>query len=689
LGETLIAPMLERPKVAITGLPWAAIAVALLFGSLAGAALAREDAPAAAGPALRAALALEAGGDPAGAAEAYGAVASATPEVADHASELRIAALQKAGRHDAVIAEAEAFRARFDQRWLRRRVWTHEAAAQQARGEEAAARAAWAEAVRGLSEGDERARWVAEIARSQERSGNAAAAAEHWREIWTRHATSPEAREAEQALARLAAADGSLAYRTPAALRERCLRLSGALRNEEALVACEAAIAAAPDDRGLLRERADVLFRMRRYPEAVDAFRALGDDDRMAVFWRTRSLARSGRIDESLATFARVTKGADPELAARAHFLSGTLLEDTDLAAAEAVYRQVEREAPTGAQRSAASWRLAWLAWRRGDFAAAARELERFSGDAPDAAERARGRYWLGRAWERLGRAQGREQLARIANDEPFTYYGWRAAVRAETGAPAAVDVASAPDAKPAAAAALPAAALRRIQILLEAGLDERAALEIQPLAGTSAGKSARLVLAQLLVEAGRFHLAQRLVIERDAEALARRPAPGEEALWWMAWPTAYDGTVERAARRHGVEPALVYAIMREESGYQPDALSVVGARGLTQIMPDTGRRLAADLGAASFDPAELFVPERNLELGAFYLSQLLGRFDGRLSAAIASYNAGPEAVARWLAADGRREDDEWVESIPYDQTRSYVKRVLRSMHVYRALYGG
>jgi soluble lytic murein transglycosylase len=104
--------------------------------------------------------------------------------------------------------------------------------------------------------------------------------------------------------------------------------------------------------------------------------------------------------------------------------------------------------------------------------------------------------------------------------------------------------------------------------------------------------------------------------------------------------------------------------------------------------MPDTGRRLAGALGAADFDATELFVPERNLELGAFYLSQLLTRFDGRMSAAIASYNAGPEAVARWLAADPTGEDDAWVESIPYDQTRGYVKRVLRSVHVYRALYG-
>jgi soluble lytic murein transglycosylase len=423
---------------------------------------------------------------------------------------------------------------------------------------------------------------------------------------------------------------------------------------------------------------------MRRYPEAVTAFGALGDDDRDAVFWRARSLARAGRIEESLATFSRVSAGADEELAARARFLSASLLEDTDLAAAESGYRTVAREAPGADQRSAAGWRIAWLAWRRGDFAAAATGFERFAAGAADPAERTRGRYWLGRAWLELGRASGREELAALASREPFTYYGWRAAGRVEGGAASTPDVASAPRLGP----ALPPATLRRIEILLEARLDERVAVEVRPLAASSPNAATRLVLAQLLLEAGRYHLAQRLVLDHDAERLGARPAPGEEALWWMAWPTAFDGTVERVARAHGVEPALVYAVMREESGYQPDALSVVGARGLVQIMPDTGRRLASDLGASAFDPAELFVPERNLELGALYLSQLVNRFDGRLSAAIASYNAGPEPVARWLAADRGRDDDEWVESIPYDQTRSYVKRVLRSVHVYRALYG-
>jgi soluble lytic murein transglycosylase len=637
---------------------------------------------------LRDALAKREAGDAAAAAERFARVAESTPDVADHAAELRIEALVASAAPEAALAAAAEFRTRHGgDPWLLSRVAAHEGAARVALGDEPAAREAFERALAGRSEGDlERPRLLAEIAASFARSGEPPAAAARWQTIYTRHVTSPEAAHAEAELARLAAADASLAYRTPAALAERCRRLSEALRNEEAMRECDAALAAAPGDRDLLLARAELRFRTRRYAEAVDAFGALGPKDANARFWRARSLARSGRIEESLAAFEKLAAGPDRELAARARFLAGTLHEDDDLAAAEASYRRVAESAPLATQRSAARWRLAWLAWRRGEYEAAAAALERFVADEPDRAEQQRGRYWLGRTFVRLGRPEGRERLAEVAGEEPLSYYGWRAAMQLGDATPPTRDVAAAPLAG--GAADLPAALVRRLQILLEAGLDERAAREIRPLAGRAADRATRLALAQLLLEAGQFHRAQRLVLDAYAEELARPPPPGAEALWWLAWPTAFDRAVERAARASGIEPALVFAIMREESGYQPDALSVVGARGLTQIMPDTGRRLASDLGAASFDPRELFVPERNLELGAFYLSQLLQRFEGRASAAIASYNAGPEAVARWLAAGAGVEDDEWVEGIPYDQTRSYVKRVLRSLHVYRTLYG-
>ena len=103
--------------------------------------------------------------------------------------------------------------------------------------------------------------------------------------------------------------------------------------------------------------------------------------------------------------------------------------------------------------------------------------------------------------------------------------------------------------------------------------------------------------------------------------------------------------------------------------------------------MPTTGERLAEQLGRDGFDPASLLEPETNLDLGAFYIAQLLSQMDGDLPAAVASYNAGPTAVRRWRKASPDLEQDVWIESIPYRETRRYVKRVLRSVQVYRALH--
>jgi soluble lytic murein transglycosylase len=134
------------------------------------------------------------------------------------------------------------------------------------------------------------------------------------------------------------------------------------------------------------------------------------------------------------------------------------------------------------------------------------------------------------------------------------------------------------------------------------------------------------------------------------------------------------------------VSPELVYSIMREESGFRASIVSPVGARGLLQIMIPTGEQLAIDHGVEDFEGEDLFDPSTNIDLGARYLAELEALFAGRTSASIASYNAGPEAVALWKGWDST-EDDEWVEAIPYSQTRSYVKRVLRSLYAYRVLY--
>ncbi|MCW5849760.1 MAG: lytic transglycosylase domain-containing protein [Anaerolineae bacterium] len=172
------------------------------------------------------------------------------------------------------------------------------------------------------------------------------------------------------------------------------------------------------------------------------------------------------------------------------------------------------------------------------------------------------------------------------------------------------------------------------------------------------------------------------------AEGLARAldTPPGESPapLQTLAFPTPYRDLVETAARRQGVDPALLWAIMRQESHFEPGATSTAGARGLTQVVPSTGQSIARALSDDDFTPADLYRPSVNIEFGAYYLAQQLRRFDGQLWAALAAYNAGPNAVPRWRAAS-----DDWalqIEAIDYAETATYVRRVLEYWGYYAGL---
>ncbi|MFW5925066.1 MAG: transglycosylase SLT domain-containing protein [Myxococcota bacterium] len=149
--------------------------------------------------------------------------------------------------------------------------------------------------------------------------------------------------------------------------------------------------------------------------------------------------------------------------------------------------------------------------------------------------------------------------------------------------------------------------------------------------------------------------------------------------------PRAHGELVERAARRHGLDPNLLFAVMRVESVYQRRIISYAGAVGLMQIMPRTGRLIASQLERHDFTAADLLDPETNLEFAAWYLASLIERFDGHLPLAIASYNGGPHNVQRWI----RRYSpdmplDAFLERIPFSQTHRYVRRVLTHYAAYR-----
>jgi soluble lytic murein transglycosylase len=159
-------------------------------------------------------------------------------------------------------------------------------------------------------------------------------------------------------------------------------------------------------------------------------------------------------------------------------------------------------------------------------------------------------------------------------------------------------------------------------------------------------------------------------------------------AFWRLAFPLPYRNELETNSRQNDLDPYSVAALIRQESEFNPRALSYANAHGLTQVMPATGRYLSKRVGMKRFSPSMLWRPDVNLKLGTYYLRSLLSSFNGRWEPALASYNAGKSRVDMWLTWADYKEPAEFVENIPIAQTRDYVQIVMRNADVYRKLYG-
>ena len=424
------------------------------------------------------------------------------------------------------------------------------------------------------------------------------------------------------------------------------------------------------------------LFRLRRYDEALPIFEQMGLDAE-GRFWRARTLARLGRVEESIIGFEALAGTETGPVALQSAYLVATLLEGRgESLRASAHYRRVASDSPDQDRAVAALWRLGWSAWKRGDFANAQIYFSEMGVRSTDDASRLQARYWKARASERLGNKDAsRREFESIASDWPLSYYGWRAQTRLGRLSPVwqRAEKESTQEKEGGGPPAMSEASAVRIALLVEAGLLPQARSELGAGLGSVSGSAEKIRVGRLLIAAEDYHGAQQLVIEGSAMDLAQGIRAGEEAIFWLAWPTAYPNLVGSSLQNlEGVDPFLVWAIMREESGFRPKVMSSAGAMGLLQLMPSTARLQAERSGLPALDEDErLLEPSVNIALGSAYLAYLFERFPERPSALIASYNAGPNAVGRWAFAES--EDDEWVENIPYVQTRRYVKRVLRS----------
>lgn len=449
--------------------------------------------------------------------------------------------------------------------------------------------------------------------------------------------------------------------------------------------------AGAPDGPELRLRRAHLLYEERDFGPARAAFQEAAERQRdperaaEAELYAARARIRGGDRAEGVAALRRLVEARPGTAAAgTALFLLGDLSGTLEQGIAH--YRRaaaVER-APEARE---ALYRLGDRSLKLGDTAAALRAWEEYVRRYPRGEETARAAYRAGVLHEKAGREDAARAMYTAAiHADPVSYHALRAGERMgvdpldRTLRTPRPWVGLASDARDA------ARALERLDALEAAGLTgewkEEMASAVRRLEGRPA---ALLALAEGVRDRG--HAVEGIRLGR--RLLKARGGEWDRRLLRVVFPYPYRDLLEDAAREAGVDPALLAGLVRQESAFNPRARSWVGATGLAQVMPATGRWIAPRVGVYDFRTQHLTVPEVSLEMGALYLRDQLRRYDGARDLALAAYNAGPGRADRWRRELGHGGDvDAFRERIPFDETRHYVQVVLRNAALYRRLYG-
>lgn len=527
---------------------------------------------------------------------------------------------------------------------------------------------------------------LAEWLESRSLPGDALAAYRRTWQQWPRSDAALRAFERSRYLETATAAEGVPAR----ALRLFADSLRGAHRCETAvevyLLFTSRPGLAAGDRARAQRGLAACLMARREFKGAEKIYRELlraSPRDRDLQIALARSLGRAGQRAEAVESLLSIARHARGRMRARARYLAALYLEELDAPRARGLLERVERQRRAGGYPRLARWRLAWSDVRADRGEEAEKRLQRLAVGSPSDVEVQRARYWLARVRSSAGKRELAERdLRALVESVPLSYYGLLAAAR--LGDTPVVERTLLGERAPES----PRPALERAGQLIEGGFPALARLELESrLRAGRLDRESRLRLAGLLRRIGDHYRALRLVVDGFGDALEEGIDTRWREAWELAWPRPYGDKVRAAVSEFDGDPSLVYAVMREESTFRPGVESPVGARGLMQIIPPTGRTIAKALGTDSFEPGSLFDAGTNVRFGTWYLENLLGRFARDRPLAIAAYNAGPEVVGRWIDTASPLESDAFVDSIPYGETRRYVRKVIRSMRMYRLLY--
>ncbi len=403
-----------------------------------------------------------------------------------------------------------------------------------------------------------------------------------------------------------------------------------------------------------------------------------------ARYTRAYALVRAGPVPRARAALQRVlTLHAATKEAADARYLLADL--DSDVGRdtqARANFEAACNAVPQGRYSDDACMRAGVLSLVLGDARRAGRTLDTLIVKFPASVDGLAALYWSGVASARSGdSAKARDRWREVIQRDPLSYYTARAAARLDTvvWSPAAASIPVSPRFR---------SAIVRAQALRQLGMDTEEGYELDDIEREASAAPALLLGAgAALLERGEALRAIRLGWRAVAYAREVRDSTGhvDDRGYLLTFPLLHEAELIARARENDVDPALVAAVIRQESAWNPRIASRADARGLMQILPRVGAEIARSRGYPFWDPALLLLPDVSLELGTAHLGGALSR--GDLGRALAAYNAGLSRVRRWNARAGADDSELFIERIPYVETRDYVRVVLRNAELYRSLH--
>jgi soluble lytic murein transglycosylase len=547
------------------------------------------------------------------------------------------------------------------------------------------------------------------LAKCFEALGDAVSAATYYQNVYYLQPASPEAAQSEAALAKLRQTLGdNYPPAMPQTMLTRAFRLLNAGETARAKHELESLVPQlGGTDRDLARVRVGVASYLAkdnqaayRYLRELTVSSAEADAERL---YYLHAIARRLDKEEEAADYLKQLEKYSASawrlqalLAAGNHFLV-----KNDPGQYEPLFRTCYEAFPSDSQAPYCHWKVAWNAYlhRRSD---ALELLKAHLLNYPHSEKAAAALYFLGRSAEKTkADSAAKAYYAELADRFPNFFHAVLARERLMD--PGIAHAKPSPETEaflksvpfPARAPkqifdsnAATRMRIERARLLSGAALDDWAETELRFGAKTDAQPAlVAIELAQLAEKRGSPDQGIRYIKSLASGYLSMPLDAAPDKFWRLAFPLPYRGALEANSKAQSLDPYLVAALIRQESEFNPQAVSRAKAYGLTQVLPSTGRELSRKLGVRRFTAGMLFEPDLNLKLGTYYFRSLLDQFGGKVEPALASYNGGKTRVLNWLNFAVYEEPAEFVENIPFTETRNYVQIILRNADIYRRLY--